>query len=66
MKVTLTILAILILIAVAIHLTRHFKLKSLQKKRNNCDLSTKEGRLKAIEYNERINRLMNFDNDFTR
>ena len=55
-----SIIAVIILTAFAIHVVRFFKLKSLQKKRDECDLSTARGRSLANEYNKKINRLMNY------
>lgn len=62
MKITLYILLSIFLIGLIVNLNRHLKLRSLQKKRNNCDLNTRDGLMKAKEYNDRINKLMNFDN----
>lgn len=62
MEVALITIAILIFIAFGIHAVRFFKLRKLQIKRNNCDLTTKQGRYAANQYNKRINQLMNFDN----
>lgn len=62
LKAIAMLFIIIIAIAVSIHTIRDYKLHTLQKKRNKLDLTTKEGRLKLMEYNERINRLMNYDN----
>lgn len=58
--ILLTIIAVIILTAFAIHVVRFFKLNSLQKKRDECDLTTARGRSLANEYNNKINRLMNY------
>lgn len=62
MTVVYITVGILVLIGFGIHLVRHFKLRKLQAKRNNCDLSTESGRIKCKELNIKINQLMNFDN----
>ena len=56
----LIIIAVIILTAFAIHIIRYFKLRNLQRERDECDLSTARGRSLAREYNKKINRLMNY------
>lgn len=58
--IILIILAVIILTAFAIHVVRIFKLNALQKKRDKCDLSTERGRSLAREYNNKIDKLMNY------
>lgn len=54
------IIAVIILTAIAIHIIRYFKLRNLQRRRDECDLSTPRGRSLAREYNKKINALMNY------
>ena len=56
----LIIIAVIILMAFALHVVRFFKLRNLQRERDECDLSTARGRSLAREYNKKINRLMNY------
>jgi hypothetical protein len=65
MKTALLIIAILVIIGMSFHAIRYFKLRSLQMKRNACDLSTEKGRYAARQYNKRINKLMNFSDTDT-
>ena len=59
--IPISIVLILILIGMSLHAVRYYKLRALQKKRNDCDLSTEQGRYAVKQYNKRINQLMNFD-----
>jgi hypothetical protein len=61
MKTALLIITILVIIGMSFHAVRYYKLRELQKKRNDCDLSTEKGRYAAQQYNKRINKLMNFN-----
>ena len=65
MKIALTIIAVLVIVGMGFHAVRYYKLRTLQKKRNNCDLTTEKGRYAAQQYNKQINQLMNFDPDTT-
>lgn len=56
----ISIVAVIILTSFAIHVVRYFKLRNLQRKRDECDLSTARGRSLAREYNKKINALMNY------
>jgi hypothetical protein len=65
MEIALYIFFGILGILTAVHIFRLFKLRQLQKKRNNCDLSTEKGRYAARQYNKRINKLMNFSDTDT-
>ena len=59
MRTILIIVLAITLVVLSLQAFRTWKFVQLQKKRNDCDLSTEEGRNKCKAYNIRINKLMN-------
>lgn len=60
LNIVLALIFLMLGVATVIHLTREYRLRKLQKKRDKCDLSTKQGRMQRDVYNQKINNLMNY------
>jgi len=60
LNIVLALIFILLGIGTAMHLTRNYRVWKLKKKRDVCDLTTKQGREQRDIYNQKINDLMNY------